>query len=173
MDKQGKKTGGRVKGRKNLKTREKEAVQTDARIVATAAVLSAVKSRPAKAAGPRPGMSAKDILVDAMREAHDAYRAQCLKASEVMDVANVHTFDALALTIAEGEKPDVFKARVAEALSIAAKVREESVAIRAEASASLALALDTAHKVAPYDHAKLQTSTVQGEMVLNVKLAKF
>lgn len=175
-DKQGRKTGGRKAGVKNLKTQAKEAVRADARIAATAAVVSA-GSRPERkvkpSLAPRPGMSAKDIMVDAMREAHDAYRAQCLKASEVMDDANARTSAALDLTIGPDEKPEAFKLAVDALLALASTVREQAIAIRHEAQASLSLALDTAHKVAPYDHAKLQTSNVQGDLNLNVTIAKF
>ncbi len=173
----GKKTGGRKPGTKNKKTIDLAKTRAKFLAASTAVVVAASKSRSAKVVktsrGPRDGMSAKDILVDAMREAHDAYREQCAKSSEIMEAANEQTVQALALAQLDGETTDAFKSRVNEALEVAAKVREQATAVRGEAMASLNLALDTAHKVAPYDHAKLQTSTVQGEMTLNVTLAKF
>lgn len=174
LDKFGNKTGGRKAGTKNLKTKQKEAASATAVAVATAAVIGTAKIRTPKASlKPRPGMSAKDIMVDAMREAHDAYRAQCIKASEVTDRADAAAHEALALERGNTEKDVDFKARRGLALEAVKLIRQQATLIREAASQSLALALETAHRVAPYDHAKLQTSTVQGEMTLNVTLAKF
>ncbi len=183
--------GGRPKGVKNKKTVARQAVIANAMVGAAAVAVAVKANRPTVVADrvpavkrktltgtlvtrkPRDGMSAKDIMVDAMREAHDAYRDQCIKASEVMERADSMTIQALAIPKKDSETASEHKVRIGEALDVAAKVREQATSIRSEAMASLSLCLDTAHKVAPYDHAKLQTSTIQGEMVLNVTLAKF
>ncbi len=41
------------------------------------------------------------------------------------------------------------------------------------ASSELSLAIDCAHKVAPYEAPKLQTTAIQGDLQLNVTIRKF
>lgn len=176
--------GGRPKGVKNKKTLDKE--QVAANVMAGAAVqLAAAANSPAAKvkALPRPkvkgvevapeGISAKDLMLAAMREAWDRHKAASLRASEIEETALGMLRDAAELPIKDNEQPAAHRLRIAEAVEAANKVREQAAGIRIDSGAALALALDTAHKVAPFDHAKLQTQTVQGDLQLHVTIAKF
>lgn len=177
----GKKTGGRKAGTKNLKTQGKEAALKTALVGARAAVVAAkVDAKPAKAPKDKSGVevapagiSAKDLMLAAMRNAWAQHKVEGARSSSLMDKYNEMADAALALTIIEGEKPDQHQARIAAALAVADLVKQQAVGVRIDAGAALGLALDCAHKVAPFDHAKLQTATVQGDLQLNVTIRKF
>lgn len=176
-------TGGRKKGAKNLKTKEKEAALTGALILASSTGRAAQKigrklmSKPVLDKGATemapPGIDPKNLFLSVMREAWAEKAAKGEQAGILEDEADRLQAEALALPAEEDEKPLDHKARIGVALEAVAKLREQVRAIRDEARGALNLAMDAAGRVAPYEHPKLQNQIGNVDTTINVILAKF
>jgi hypothetical protein len=176
------KAPGRPKGAKNLKTKEKEAALTGALILASSTGRAAAKirrdlSKPVLdktgiEMAP-PGIDAKNLFLAVMREAWAEKAAKGERAGILEDEADRLQAEALALPAEENEKPADHKVRIAVQLEAVTKLREQVREIRSESRTALALAMDAATRVAPYEHPKLQNQIGNVDTTINVILAKF
>ncbi len=151
--------GGRPKGARNKSTVARERVVADAVALVNPVVDADLKP--------------KDVLLTAMRESWAAHKAAQRVASSMKGEVDLARRSAMDMVPLDGEAQKDFEARRDAALK-AVKVKADAAHdLRTAASEALQVALDCAHKAAPYEHPKLQTNTVQGDMSLNVTIKQF
>lgn len=164
---------GRKKSPKTLKkekvARSASATKAEAKAAEEVARLNAGKTKVKGAAK----ISPKDLMLEGMREAWAAYKAGGLQVQAIRDRALEMIDDAQHLTPTEGETDPALRARKAEAKEAGNKLLEESVKAMDRVGADLTRAFEFAKAAAPYEHAKLQTSTIQGEMELTVNIKQY
>ncbi len=134
------------KGRKAGVPNKSTAVKRAALAMAGEAVAKAKGLGPIKA---RKGISPKDMLLDAMRQAWDAAHALNAKAVEK---------DAEAAVEQDAAKVEA--------------MRKEAVGLRLLAAEQHEIAADLATRVAPYEHAKLQNldTRIAGNLYVNLRV---
>ncbi len=168
---------GRPKSEKTLKKEALAKTVTAAKAEAKAAVevarVSSGQSKDKAAPKAGKGITPVDLMLDAMREAWSVYKTGGIEVAAIRDRGLELIDEANHLTPTEGEADAAFKRRKAEALAAGHEVLEQAAKRFDRASADLNRALECAKAAAPYTSAKLQTSTIQGEMELTVNLKQY
>jgi hypothetical protein len=171
------KSKGRPAGAKNLKTREKSAARNIAVAKARTEVATRKRNTVSVAVDPVetaiPGISPKDLMLTAMRQAWADHKAKVARAGILDDEAAAQMAEALAIPALDGEAPPAHRERIGKALEAVKSVTDAALAARGDARAALTLALECSMKAAPYEHAKLVTTDGKQDTQVTVVIKQF